>query len=84
MLVFLPVVVLQGRRVRRRVDRLPDAEGTSGQVGSGGDVLRIVVVGDSVAAGVGVADHRDSMAGQIADRVHRRSLMNLTGEGCVR
>ena len=72
-LAFLPVVIVQGRRVRRRVERLPDATGTSGQVGRGGDVLRVVVVGDSVAAGVGVSEHRDSMAGRLAEHIHRRS-----------
>src|SRR6187399_1399570 len=66
-LAFLPVVVFQGRRVRRRVERLPEATGISGQVGSGGDLLRVVVVGDSVAAGVGVREHRHSMAGRLAD-----------------
>ena len=72
-LAFLPVVVYQGRGVRRRVERLPEATGTSGQVGSGGDLIRVVVVGDSVAAGVGVREHRDSMAGRLADLLHRRS-----------
>ena len=59
--------------MRRRVERLPEATGTSGQVGSGGDLIRVVVVGDSVAAGVGVREHRDSMAGRLADLLHRRS-----------
>ncbi len=72
-LAFLPVVVFQGRRVRRTVERLPEATGNSGQVGGGGDVLRVVVVGDSVAAGVGVREHRDSMAGRLADLLHLRS-----------
>jgi lysophospholipase L1-like esterase len=72
-LAFLPVVVLQGRRVRRRVERLPEATGTRGQVGRGGDLLRIAVIGDSVAAGVGVSEHRDSMAGRLAEHLHRRS-----------
>lgn len=72
-LAFLPVIVVQGRRVRRTVERLPAASGITGQVGAGGDVLRLVVVGDSVAAGVGVSHHRDSMAGRAAARLHERS-----------
>jgi len=72
-LAFLPIVLVQGRRVRRTVERLPEATGTTGRIGSGEDLLRVVVVGDSVAAGVGVADHRDSMAGRLAARLHERS-----------
>jgi lysophospholipase L1-like esterase len=70
--------------VRRRVERLPEAIGTSGQVGSGGDLLRVVVVGDSVAAGVGVRDHRESMAGRLADLLHRRSGRPVTWDVLAR
>lgn len=31
------------------------------------------MLGDSVAAGVGVADHRDSMAGRLAERLYQRT-----------
>jgi lysophospholipase L1-like esterase len=72
-LAFLPVLLVQGRRVRRTVERLPEATGTTGRVGAGGDVLRVAVVGDSVAAGVGVTDHASSMAGRLAHHLHARS-----------
>ena len=72
-LAFLPVLAVQGRRVRRTVERLPEAEGTTGRVGEGGDTLRVVVVGDSVAAGVGVIGHEQSMAGRLAHHLHARS-----------
>ncbi len=66
---LLPVVVTQGLRVRRTVERLPDADGRTGTVGTGPQRLRVVVVGDSVAAGVGVGHHRDTVAGQLAARL---------------
>jgi lysophospholipase L1-like esterase len=72
-LACLPVVVVQGRRVRRTAQRLPEATGAEGAIGSGGDVLRLVVAGDSVAAGVGVPDHIHSMAGRLAVRLHERT-----------
>lgn len=60
-----PVLVTQGLRVRRRTLRLPDADGRVG--GSrGADDLRLVVVGDSVAAGVGVPHHGLTVAGRLA------------------
>ncbi len=80
LLACLPVLVLQGRGVRRRVEQLPVATGTSGRTAEPGgpheEPIRIVVLGDSVAAGVGVADHRYSMAGRLAERLHQ-----ATGRG---
>jgi lysophospholipase L1-like esterase len=67
------VLVVQGRRVRRTVQRLPEADGNSGRVGAGSDTLRVLVVGDSVAAGVGVTGHDQSMAGRLAHHLNARS-----------
>ncbi len=64
------VPAVQGVRVMRRTERLPEADGPSGRVGPAhGQVTRLVVVGDSVASGVGVAHHRESVAGQVAHRL---------------
>lgn len=64
----LPVLLTQGLRVRRETLRLPDADGLTGTIGEG-EPLRLVVLGDSVAAGVGVEHHRDTMAGRLAQRL---------------
>lgn len=66
---MLPVVLGQGLRVRRTTARLPAADGATGRVGSGPRRLRVAVVGDSLAAGVGVNHHRDTVAGQLAARL---------------
>ncbi|MFK7938568.1 MAG: SGNH/GDSL hydrolase family protein [Roseovarius sp.] len=71
-LVLSPVVVLQALWVAARASRLPEASGPrAGQIGQG-PRLRVLVVGDSSAAGVG-ADHQDDalggqVAAQLADR----------------
>ena len=83
-LAFLPVLVVQGRRVRRTVERLPEAGGTTGRVGGSGDALRVVVVGDSVAAGVGVRGHERSMAGRLAHRLHARTERPVEWEVAAR
>lgn len=62
----LPVLVVQGRRLGRTVPRLPEAQGTSGTVGAGTPATRVVVVGDSVAAGQGVDRGVDTVAGRLA------------------
>jgi lysophospholipase L1-like esterase len=80
-LAGLPVLLVQGRRVRRRVERLPEATGPTGGVGAAvvGEVpLAVLVVGDSVAAGVGVDSHDRSMAGRLATRLHERTGRAVT------
>jgi lysophospholipase L1-like esterase len=68
-LVLSPLLVAQAVRTRWRMPRLPEAEGERhGRVGSG-PVLRLLVAGDSSAAGVGVVHQRDALAGQLAARL---------------
>jgi lysophospholipase L1-like esterase len=64
-----PVLLTQGLRVRRTTLRLPDAEGPEGRVDGPGAPLRVLVVGDSVAAGVGVGHHRATIAGRVSTRL---------------
>jgi lysophospholipase L1-like esterase len=72
-----PVLLTQGLRVRRTVLRLPDADGLIGEVAGPGMPLRLVVVGDSVAAGVGVDHHRETLTGELA------RLLAVTGGRAV-
>jgi len=54
MVVLSPLLVCQGIYVRRVTPKLPEADGPrSGEAGSGA-LLRLLVLGDSAAAGVGV------------------------------
>ncbi len=63
-LALAPVLIVQGRRVRRLALRLPEAAGARAAVaGSGARPLRLLIVGDSATAGVGVARQRDALAG---------------------
>lgn len=53
-----PLLLWQGRRLRRTVPRLPEPPGDrAGQTGNG-PPLRLLILGDSAAAGVG-AEHQD-------------------------
>ena len=54
MVVLSPLLICQGMYVRRVTPKLPEADGPrSGEAGSGA-LLRLLVLGDSAAAGVGV------------------------------
>src|SRR5690349_16191596 len=65
-LVLAPLLVVQALRTRRRLPRLPEASGPRrGRAGRGGPPLALLIVGDSSAAGVGVAAQRAALAGQL-------------------
>lgn len=72
----LPVLHAQGRRLGRQVPRLPEASGRSGTVGDGPVSCRVVVVGDSVAAGVGVDRGEHTVAGRIATLLARDTAVH--------
>jgi lysophospholipase L1-like esterase len=58
-----PVLLPQSRWLKRNALRLPEAAGPrKGRIGRGEPVLRLLVVGDSSAAGVGVADQAQALA----------------------
>lgn len=68
-----PVLLPQAKWLRRNALRLPEAAGPrAGQVGEGEPVLRLLVLGDSSAAGVGVADQEHALALPLARALSQR------------
>ncbi len=64
---LLPLMALQGRHVRRITPVLPEAAGaTAGAFAAEGVPVRLLVLGESTAAGCGVSDHSQGMGGQLA------------------
>ncbi len=64
-LLLSPVLVAQAVAARARAPRLPEAAGErAGEVGRG-PLLRLLILGDSSAAGVGVAQQRDALSGHL-------------------
>lgn len=66
MVPVAPVLLAQGRRLRRDTPRLPDAAAPWTGTHPGPDPLRLLVLGDSTVAGVGVASQTDGLAGNLA------------------
>jgi lysophospholipase L1-like esterase len=65
--MLAPILMWQGVQVRRSTPRLPEPEGPrEGVVGEGPVGLRLLVVGDSTAAGVGVETQDQALAPRIA------------------
>ena len=72
-LVLSPLLLWQGREVRRRALRLPEAEGARvGVAGTGPVCLRVLIVGDSSAAGVGAATQSQALAGRLSETLSQR------------
>lgn len=66
-LLLTPVLYAQGLYTRMRIAKLPEASGPrNGRVGQGKDLLRLLVLGESTAAGVGASNHSEGLAGQTA------------------
>jgi len=65
-LLLSPLLVAQAVAARLRMPRLPEAEGArAGETGRG-PLLRLLILGDSSAAGVGVAQQRDALSGHLS------------------
>jgi lysophospholipase L1-like esterase len=67
--VLAPLLIAQAKRVRAKVPKLPEAKGSrAGRVGSG-QCLKLLVLGDSAAAGVGVSHQDVALGGQIVSQL---------------
>ncbi len=67
--LLLPVLLGQAIYLRMNVPCLPEPEGArSGTVGQGPE-LRLLILGDSSAAGVGVSSQADALLGQVTQRL---------------
>ena len=72
-LALSPVLIPQALWTAARAARLPEAAGPrQGEVGEGPD-LRLLVLGDSSAAGVGVGTQSEALGGQLAAQLGRRA-----------
>ncbi len=79
-----PKVYRQGRELKRTTPRLPDAAQPWQGTLAGDDPLRILVFGDSTAAGVGADTQDDALPGNLARalaaRYHRGVAWRAVGE----
>ncbi len=66
---LLPLMYVQGKRIKASVPRLPEAQGVEGQCifeGATKKPLRLLTIGESTIAGVGVATHEEGFSGTLA------------------
>lgn len=69
-LPLFPLLWRQGKQIRLRVPQLPPAAGSCGSVGEGRE-LRLVTMGESTIAGIGVETHEEGFTGTLAQSLSR-------------
>lgn len=73
LLPFAPFLYLQGQYTRRKVGRLPDAEGASeGKFGDEKESVKLLAIGESTVAGVGARTHETALTGQFAKHLSNK------------
>lgn len=73
LLPVAPFLYLQGQRTRKRVGRLPDAEGaTTGKFGDKNESVKLLAIGESTVAGVGARTHETALTGQFAKHLSNK------------
>lgn len=70
-LPLLPLLYYQGKNIRKKVPRLPEASGTKGRSNSSSSEinqpLQLITIGESTIAGVGVERHEEGFTGSLAN-----------------
>jgi lysophospholipase L1-like esterase len=67
-----PLLLGQGVYVKKTIQRLPEPSGARRGVNGSGQALRLLVLGDSAAAGVGVETQTDALLGQLVSHLEGR------------
>ena len=73
---LLPVVVIQGVKVRKNTPRLLEASGDRDGLIGQGQPLSLLILGDSAAAGVGVETQQDALSGAIISELKKEYLLD--------
>ncbi|MGC1503140.1 MAG: SGNH/GDSL hydrolase family protein [Sulfitobacter sp.] len=64
-----PLLILEAIWVLGKAQALPEAAGPRSGISGSGTDLRLAILGDSSAAGVGVADQHDALSGQLVQQL---------------
>lgn len=76
--LLMPVILGQAVFVRKRYVELPEPQGVRrGTIGNG-PMLRLLIIGDSSAAGVGVTTQAEALLGQLTARLAKHVTVEYT------
>lgn len=74
----LPLLYFQGKRIKQTIPDLPEANHPQGQVaGNPAHRLRLVILGESTVAGVGVKTHKEGVSGSLARELSAKTTAQI-------
>lgn len=84
-LLLAPLLIYQGRYVRRVTPRLPEPAGARSGGSADNHARSLLILGDSAAAGVGVAQQKAALSGQLLKRLGdwRWRLLATSGDATL-
>ena len=71
-LALFPALLIQGNRVKKNTIQLSEAEGARDGITGQGQTLSLLILGDSAAAGVGVAHQNDALLGAVVSALQHQ------------
>lgn len=75
---LLPLMYFQGKKIKASVPRLPEAEGVEGLSSvSSEKTLKMITIGESTIAGVGVQTHQEGFTGTLANELASKLKTNI-------
>jgi lysophospholipase L1-like esterase len=75
---LLPLLYFQGKKIKATVPRLPEAQGTDGLASTGAvRTIRMITIGESTIAGVGVETHELGFTGTLANQLATKLKVNV-------
>jgi lysophospholipase L1-like esterase len=78
-----PLLLLQGRHVRRVTPTLPEPPGDRRGITGTGPELRLLILGDSAAAGVGASHQSEALLGQLVSALTQDFCVHWTLHACT-
>ena len=63
--VYAPIIIAQGQYVKKVTPKLPEAAGERSGTAGEGQQIRLLIIGDSAAAGVGVDNQSQALTGHL-------------------
>lgn len=75
---LLPLMYLQGRKIKATVPKLPEAQGVNGFCSVfSKKTIRMITIGESTIAGVGVRTHQEGFTGALANELATKLKTNI-------